>query len=224
MIDGIPSSAATATQDPHADSSSSLSRLAGDYNSFLQLLTAQVSNQDPLEPMDSSTFVTQLAQLSQVEQSVKVNSNLETISSQIASANAMTELQLIGHTVTVTGDAFQAGEEPVTLGYTLAEEAVNVTAHIRSSDGSVVQTFNDLPTTPGTRHDILWDGLNSQGEPIPSNGFTIEILATDESGEPVSYAGYVPAKVESVILGGDAPEIVLDNGEGVVMSRILEVA
>ena len=62
----------------------SLSQLGNDYNKFLTLLTAQIQNQDPLEPVDSTQFVAQLAQLSQVEQAVQTNTQLETLSSQIS--------------------------------------------------------------------------------------------------------------------------------------------
>ncbi len=223
MIESVSNSAMTAPQNPQSDSSSSLSRLAGDYNSFLQLLTAQVSNQDPLKPMDSSTFVTQLAQLSQVEQTVKVNSNLEGISSQIASAGSLSEVQLIGRTVTVTGNRFQIDEGTARLGYTLAGEADQVAATIRDSNGAVVATMADLPKSPGARHIIEWDGLNAQGEAVVSDSFTVEIVATNEDAEQVSYTGYVPATVDSVLIREDVSELMLNNGEQLPMTRILEV-
>ncbi len=223
MIESVSNSATPATQTPRDDSSSSLSRLAGDYNSFLQLLTAQVSNQDPLKPMDSSTFVTQLAQLSQVEQTVKVNSNLEGISSQIASAGSLSEVQLIGRNVTVTGSQFKIDEGPARLGYTLAGEADQVAATIRDSNGSVVATMADLPTSRGVRHTIEWDGLDAQGEPIAPDNFTVEIVATNEDAEQVSYTGYVPAKVDSVLIGEHVSELMLNTGEQLPMTRILEI-
>ncbi len=223
MIESVSNSAMPVTQSPQNDSSSSLSRLAGDYNSFLQLLTAQVSNQDPLEPMDSSTFVTQLAQLSQVEQTVKVNSNLEGISSQIANAGTLSEVQLIGRTVTVTGNRFQIDEGPARLGYTLAAEADQVVATIRDSNGAVVATMLDLPTSPGARHVIEWDGLNADAEPFVSDNFTVEIVATNADAEQISYTGYVPAKVDSVLVGDDVSELMLNNGDRLPMTRILEV-
>lgn len=223
MIESVSNSATPVRQTPQDDSSSSLSRLAGDYNSFLQLLTAQVSNQDPLKPMDSSTFVTQLAQLSQVEQTVKVNSNLEGISSQIAGAGTLREVQLIGRTVTVTGNQFQIDDGPARLGYTLADEADRVTATIRDSNGATVVTMADLPTAPGARHVIEWDGLNAEGEPFVSDIFTLEIVATNEDADQISYTSYVPATVDSVLIEDDLSELMLNNGERLPMTRILEV-
>lgn len=223
MIESVSNSATPVRQTPQDDSSSSLSRLAGDYNSFLQLLTAQVSNQDPLKPMDSSTFVTQLAQLSQVEQTVKVNTNLEGISSQIAGAGTFREVELIGRTVTVTGNQFQIDDGPARLGYTLADEADRVTATIRDSNGATVVTMADLPTAPGARHVIEWDGLNAEGEPIVSDIFTLEIFAINEDADQISYTSYVPATVDSVLIEDDLSELMLNNGERLPMTRILEV-
>ena len=77
-------------------STNSLSQLGEDYTRFLTLLTAQVQYQDPLQPMDATQFVSQLAQLSQVEQSVKTNTNLEDIGSQISSLLAASGSELLG--------------------------------------------------------------------------------------------------------------------------------
>ena len=222
MTDAIPPLGAAATE-PRTENVSSLSKLSGDYDSFLQLLTAQVSNQDPLEPMDSSTFVTQLAQLSQVEQSVKVNTNLETISAQIASATTMSDIQLIDREVTITGDRFRSSEGENRLGYTLAEEAAAVAAAIKTEDGTLVRILPALPTEPGRRHDIDWDGLDDQGRPVADQMLTVDIQATDADEAPVSFTGYVPARVDSVILNEETPILVLDNGETVASERILQV-
>ncbi len=224
MSELITSAGAPAPQAQQSDSSSSLTKLAGDYNRFLQLLTAQVSNQDPLEPMESSTFVTQLAQLSQVEQTVKANSNLENISAQIASANAIRELEMIGHKVTVTGNNFETADMPIELGYTLATEADSVAVNILARDGTVVDTLIDMPTTPGTMHKFEWGGPEENGEPVRYDGFTLEVVASDENEEPISYTGYVQTKVDGVIMREAGSELSLGNGETVDLERILEVS
>ncbi len=205
------------------ESDSSLTRLAGDYNSFLNLLTAQVSNQDPLQPMDSSTFVTQLAQLSQVEQSVRINTNLEDISAQIAGTAAMAELHLLGRNATVTGDQFRLSDRPVELGYQLADEASEVTAKIVALDGEVVRTIQLLPTSPGVRHFFEWDGLDQNGQPVAAEEFTLDLEATTSDDEEVPFSGYVSAAIDSIILDGDMPRYALDNGDTVSSERIVAV-
>ncbi|MEL6314472.1 MAG: flagellar hook capping FlgD N-terminal domain-containing protein [Pseudomonadota bacterium] len=223
MTDAISQTGATPIVEPREQDASSLSRLAGDFNSFLQLLTAQVSNQDPLAPMDSSTFVTQLAQLSQVEQTVSVNTNLEVISSQIAAANNLTDVDLIGRDVTIVGDSFGNTSTSGTLGYELAVEATSVSARITTEEGALVRTFNNLPTLPGTRQEITWDGLDETGTPVADETLVFELEAYDADGAPVPFIGYVNAKVESVLLEGDASELLLSNGEKVPSSSVLAV-
>lgn len=125
--------------------------------------------------------------------------------------------------MTVTGNRFQVDQGPARLGYTLAAEADQVVANIRDSNGAVVATLPDLPTSPGARHVIEWDGLNADGEPFVSHDFTVEIVATNADAEQISYTGYVPAKVDSVLFGDDVSELMLNTGERLPMTRILEV-
>lgn len=221
MTDAISSVPATPVAEPREQDASALTRLAGDFNSFLQLLTAQVSNQDPLAPMDSSTFVTQLAQLSQVEQTVAVNTNLEGISSQIAAANNLTDVDLIGRDVTVVGESFR--NTSGTLGYELAAEATSVTALIKSENGEVLRTMGGLPGGPGTRQEVVWDGLDDTGAEILNENLTFELEALDAEGEPVPFIGYVSASVESVLLEGDTSQLVLSTGETIPSSSVLAV-
>ena len=223
MTNAITPAQASHPAEPRADGASSLSRLAGDYTSFLKLLTAQVSNQDPLEPMDSSTFVTQLAQLSQVEQSVRTNSNLENISAQLAGTAAMAELHLIGRNITVTGENFRNSDGPIKLGYQLAGEASEVSAKIMSADGTVVRTIHSLPTSAGTRHFFEWDGLDGEGQIAMAEDLSFELVATSPEEEDISHSGYVSAAIDSIVLDGDTPSYVLNNGDTVTSDRIVEV-
>lgn len=203
---------------------SSLSRLNADYESFLKLLTAQVANQDPLAPMDSSTFVTQLAQLSQVEQSIQVNANLEDISARIAGAVAMSDVQLIGRMVTVPGDRLGTPQENTRLSYELMEPASTVSARVVMEDGTILRRFENLPRTSGETHELTWDGRDDAGLPVVGEGpFRFEVVASDDQGESVRYASYTQARVDSVILGGGVPMLVLDNGAEVSSSSVSRV-
>ncbi|MEM9421428.1 MAG: flagellar hook capping FlgD N-terminal domain-containing protein, partial [Pseudomonadota bacterium] len=76
------------------------SQLTSDFNTFLQLLTAQVNNQDPLEPLDSTQFVEQLATFSALEQQINTNSQLDTITGLLQGALGAQGASLIGKTAT----------------------------------------------------------------------------------------------------------------------------
>ena len=117
--------AALPTQASASAQASDLSRqsLGTDYDNFLKLLVAQVQNQDPLEPMDSTTFVSQLAQLSQVEQAIQTNKNLESISGRMDSVTAFADLGLLGRTVRVEGDQTELRGGAAVFSYTPAAPA-----------------------------------------------------------------------------------------------------
>lgn len=79
--------------------------IAGNFNTFLQLLTTQLQNQDPLSPLDTTQFTQQLVEFASVEQQVNMNTNLQTLISMQQTSEATSALQLVGNTVTVNGNA-----------------------------------------------------------------------------------------------------------------------
>lgn len=97
----------------NATASTAKSKTQVDYDSFLKLLVAQMKNQDPTNPMDSTQYVAQLASFSQVEQSVNINAKLDSLlqSSALGQANS-----LIGRTVTTADDAISGKVVSVKLG------------------------------------------------------------------------------------------------------------
>lgn len=90
-------SATSTTSTTNSAAASDSAKASLDYNSFLQLLIAQMKNQDPTDPMDASEQIAQLATFSQVEQSIKMNSNLESLITSSSLANASS---YIGKTIT----------------------------------------------------------------------------------------------------------------------------
>ena len=162
MADAI-SSLTGNTATTQTASAAATAGLNTDYKSFLTLLTAQLTNQDPLEPMDSSTFVTQLAQLSQVEQAIQTNSNLENLTTQLASAGLSNDLGLIGHEVSVPGGQFDLVNGVASFDYALETAANTVSASITNSAGEIVAQIDDLAAGAGTLHRVNWSGRAADG-------------------------------------------------------------
>lgn len=98
-VDGVAAAAAATTTSSATSSTASKAaeKASIDYDSFLKLLIAQMKNQDPTDPMDASEQIAQLATFSQVEQSIQMNSNLETLITGNALTNASS---YIGKTIT----------------------------------------------------------------------------------------------------------------------------
>ncbi|KFE35704.1 flagellar hook assembly protein FlgD [Thioclava atlantica] len=214
--------AASAATDNTANTAQS--KLSADYNSFLQLLTAQIRNQDPLQPMDSTQFVSQLAQLSQVEQSVQTNTNLKTIDAKLSALGGMSDVALMGKTVTLASDRFELRNGEASTSYELAAPADKVTAIIKTADGTELRRINGLSTRSGEKIALTWDGRDSAGLPVPDDTFRIEIDARDADGNPISYDTYPSTRVDQVRFTGQGQSLVLRNGEEIPSSLVLAVS
>lgn len=193
-------------------SQSALDNLSNDYLSFVKLLTAQIQNQDPLEPIDSTAFVSQLAQLSQVEQTIASNTNLEEINARLAASAVMSDISLIGREVTLETDQLELSGGSARFDYEVADPAGLVTARIKAEDGTVVREFTGLAGTAGDVHSVFWDGLDDDGLPVPDSLFTIEVEAETTDGDPVESRTYASSVVEEVVFEDGAPQLVLRNG------------
>lgn len=198
-------------------------RLEEDYTNFLKLLTAQISNQDPLEPMDASTFVSQLAQLSQVEQTIAVNANLEDITNRLATTGAMADIGLIGRQVKLESDHVELIDSSGTFDYELARAADTVTARILAGDGTVIREFEGLPGTTDALHTVGWDGLDSEGMPVPDSVFKIEVEAETADGNAVASKTYAATTVEEVSFASGTAMLKLRNGTEASSTQVVSI-
>ncbi|MAY89030.1 MAG: hypothetical protein CML02_20190 [Pseudooceanicola sp.] len=206
-----------------AGSSTASTQLTADYESFLKLLTAQVANQDPLEPMDSTTFVSQLAQLSQVEQSIQTNANLEQINVRLAAAGALSDIQLIGHEVTLATDTIELRDGSAAFEFELNEPAQSVTARIMTEDGTVVRTLSGLNTSADTAHAVTWDGYDNQGLLVPDAVFKVAIDAVDAEDTAISASTYASTEVEELTFETGQSVMVLRNGDQALSGSVIAI-
>ena len=189
----------------------------------MKLLTAQVANQDPLEPMDSTTFVSQLAQLSQVEQSIQTNANLEQINVRLAAAGALSDIQLIGHEVTLATDTIELRDGSAAFEFELNEPAQSVTARIMTEDGTVVRTLSGLNTSADTAHAVTWDGYDNQGLLVPDAVFKVAIDAVDAEDTAISASTYASTEVEELTFETGQSVMVLRNGDQALSGSVIAI-
>lgn len=202
-------------------SSGSKSQLANDYESFITLLVAQVQNQDPLAPMESTEFVSQLAQLTQVEQSVQVNAQMESLRQQLALNAALSETSLIGREVTLPSDQIEVTAEGADFWYRLDQDATAVSAELYDQSGNLVKTFSDLSKNAGTLHNVSWDGLAEQGGQILPGRYRLRINAFDSEGIPGLYQSYASGRVVAVDYAEGATQLQLEDGRQVASGEII---
>ena len=212
------STAATSTSSNGYSASTSQAALNQNYQTFLQLLTTQLKNQDPLSPQDSSQFTNQLVEFSQVEQQIDTNSTLNTMLTNQETGLTAQATNYIGKTVAGTGSVFQFdGSDSVNLGYTLASAASASTISITNSSGVVV--YNGAGETDAGAHAFTWNGQDSSGNDLASGSYTITATADDSSGNQIDTTTVVPGTVTSVTDSGGTTYLTV-NGQSIALGDV----
>lgn len=192
---------------------------------FLRLLVTQLQNQDPVNPMDSSQFASQLAQFNSVEQLINVNSSIENMaaSQEVIGAGLSNTLaaSLPGKKVKAYAEVIRFdGDKPTEFGYNLSSTADKVEIEIISENGDVIRTVNFENKGPG-EHTWEWDGKTTDGKSLPAGDYSIRVTAQDGDAEvqtntfiygTVDRVKYTPTGVQLLVNGayiglGDVEEI-----------------
>ncbi|MEL7490455.1 MAG: flagellar hook capping FlgD N-terminal domain-containing protein [Pseudomonadota bacterium] len=125
-----------------ASESQSSGEIGADFENFLELLTAQLRNQDPLSPLDSTEFVAQLASFSSVEQLVNANARLDQIAASVTGADIQQYAGLIGRDAALDGAAFEYDGSPIDFLAPNSSEGTRTVISVRDENGAVVAEFD----------------------------------------------------------------------------------
>jgi len=189
---------------------------------FLLLLTTQLKYQDPLAPVGSTEFVTQLAQFSQLEQMTGVNERLDTLVTGNTSLNNYSATSLIGKEVEVAGGSLSLGANGTAdLNYTLAGEARKVEIEVVDSGGRVVRVLDAGSQTAGFQT-LVWDGNDFEGNPLPAGGYRFNVSAVDERGETVLSERFSTGIVSGLVYEDGEPFLIV-NGDKVPAGSVVAV-
>lgn len=148
----------TQTTNPAATSGTA-GGIGSEYNSFIKLLTAQVRNQDPLSPMDSTQFVEQLATFSSLEQLVNSNTALSSIASMIGDLNGLMASQWLGEDVTFASSFMPFTGEDATFSYEAPQGTTRSVLTVKDSEGNAVWS----ETLDADETVFSWDGQLANG-------------------------------------------------------------
>ncbi len=192
-------------------------------DSFLNLLTVQLQNQDPSSPVKNEDFIAQLAQFSSLEQLVSIQESLDMVYLGIASVNNATMAGLLGSEVVASGDqVHKDGEGEVTVHYTAGAPVQSGTVTIADEDGTVVATL-ELGDVGQGEGELVWDGKDLDGNPVGEGDYTITITATGTDGESVTVTPLVVGVVDSVDYSTGVPRPSV-GGVDVGIDAIIRVA
>jgi flagellar basal-body rod modification protein FlgD len=170
---------------------------------FLTLFITQLQNQDPLSPQDSSEFLSQLAQLTQVEQSYNTTTALNNLLAAQNSSLASSAVSLIGGTITAAGNqANFDGTNAATMKYSMPVATDSTTLSVTDASGNVVRTV-DMGSQSAGAATYQWDGCDGQGNLLSSGAYTFSVSGTDTNGNQ---------QVATTYTTGMADGVTFDNG------------
>lgn len=210
-VDGVGS-----TGSSTSSISGSREGIADNFDTFLQLLTAQLKNQNPLDPLDTNAFTQQLVQFSSVEQQLKTNDFLSALVTANVNSVQTGAVAYIGKTVAADGVRSELVDGKAVWNFSL-DDAATATVTIKDADGNTVYTeqgalqagagqfsWNGKTSTGGKAPDgtytILMTGINAEGRTVPiSTQFTGVVTGVDFSGtEPVLLIGSTRVNLSTV--------------------------
>jgi flagellar basal-body rod modification protein FlgD len=188
---------------------------------FLKMLTVQLQNQDPMNPMDNAAMTSQLAALNQVDGINKLNTSVTSLVAQMQSANFMNLSSSVGKTALAEGTKVYFAGQSVGMAAKLDAPATSLKAVIRDSNSQIVNQFDFGPTPSGTT-DFIWDGGDDAGKQVMAGVYTLELTATDDQGKTTSPTSYVGAMVTSIGQEGADMQVGLSDGRNILTTDIVK--
>jgi flagellar basal-body rod modification protein FlgD len=214
----IKSAPGTGTTTSSTASSTKTTGIADNFQTFLTLLTTQLQNQNPLDPLDTNQFTQQLVQFAGVEQQLKSNDQLKSLIDIEKSAQATQALVYVGNTVAVDGSTAQF-DKSATWNFT-SEKDTTATITITSSTGQTAFT-GTYPLKQGNSS-FVWDGKGNDGVQWPAGTYTMSATGKDSSGNTVAISTEVQGIVDSVDLTASPPLLSI-GGQNYTTDKIKRV-
>lgn len=205
---------------PKTESKAALSKATAstDFNSFLTLLTTQLRNQDPLNPQDSSQFVSQLATFSSVEQQIESNRLLENINGALGGDDlAAAASAWVGRDIEATTSRIAYAGDPIAL----VAPAGGAGRDVVVRDGKGTEVYRAPVGAAETR--FTWNGKDADGLVVPHGLYAVNVEAAGDDGKVISTPLGVTARVEEARMADGAVELVLSNGARVAPSSVRAV-
>ncbi len=211
----------TSTAAEGSQSAQAQAKLDDDLNQFLNLLVAQLQNQDPLDPLDANEFTSQLVQFASVEQQIFQNSNLEKLLNLQETSQISQMVDFIGNRIEFTSQKMPVENGTAEFTYTIPPGVRDATINIANSAGLNVY-FNDAETNAGT-HSFTWNGLDKNGNQVPDGVYTLLISAKDAFDKLAEVEYTVFGTVTGAGVDNGETELFVGDNLGINVDKILSV-
>jgi flagellar basal-body rod modification protein FlgD len=200
--------------------SGSRTTIAENFDTFLNILTTQLKNQNPLDPLDTNQFTAQLVQFTGVEQQLKTNEFLESLLQTTQSSGKTDAVSYIGREITAAGTTAELKNGGATWAFNAEAQVANATVTIKNANGRVVYTeAGSLDKGPGN---FLWTGKGSDGNTQPDGTYTIEIKGTNLSGNTIKVSTSTIGIVTAVDFSGAQPILTVGTSK-ILLSDVTNV-
>lgn len=217
-VTSAPATPPPAGSSSTSGSSSSSGGIANNFQSFLMLLTTQLQNQNPLDPLDTNQFTSQLVQFAQVEQQLKSNDQLASLVALQKTTQATQALGFVGQNVAVDGStAHFNGSATWNLD---APKDSTATISITNSVGQTVYSGN-FSVSSGNAS-FIWDGVGNDGTKWPTGDYKMSVTAKDSTGKDVAISTEIQGPVDSVDLTASPPLLSI-GGQNYTIDQIKRV-
>ena len=188
---------------------------------FLLMLTAQLKNQDPLNPMDNAQITSQMAQLSTVSGIGQLNSTLKALSDSMAMGQSVSATSMIGHGVLISGDSLNLANGQAIGGVELITPADSVSVSIQDAAGNIVRTLQLGAQDPGVLP-FTWDGQTDAGAPAADGSYKFSVEAV-LSGNKTAPASLAFGMVNAVTPGAQGAMLEVGKLGGFALSAVKQV-
>jgi flagellar basal-body rod modification protein FlgD len=190
-------------------------------SNFLRLLTVQLQNQDPMNPMESAEMTSQLAQLNMVDGINTMNKNINNMISQMQTSSFLNQASTVGKSALVNANTIKFdGTNPVVLGANFASPVTSTNIKITDSSGKTVMDQN-VGASPQGISNLYWDGLDINGQPLPAGTYFLQISGLSGTNT-ISAQTLVSSPVMAVGRNGVDLSLVLADGRRVTPSDVVQ--
>ncbi|WP_147819194.1 flagellar hook assembly protein FlgD [Salidesulfovibrio onnuriiensis] len=206
-----------------AEANSPNQKKSVDQESFLTLLVAQLTHQDPMNPMEDTDMTSQLAEFSSLEQLTSINTGIENLGSAQERTDMLTAVSFIGKSVRASG--YNISKEGTTVSkifYGTGEALGAVKINVYDSDGAIVRTVEQGSKEPGN-YEFEWDGRNAKGELVADGTYSVGILGEDTNGKPVMIRTEMSGEVSGIVQENGQSFLRLKDGRYVSFANVTEV-
>lgn len=194
-----------------------------DQDAFLNILVAQLTNQDPLNPMDDAEMTSQLAEFSSLEQLTSINEGISNLADSMQQSDMISAVSFIGKEVKAEGYKVSLEEgNASTIYYGFGETVSGIKMNVYDSEGAIVRTI-ELGSKEAGSYQYEWDGKNDAGELLPDGQYGIGILGEDLDGDYVMVQTEISGVVDAVVNDDGTQYLRLKDGRYLNFLNVKEI-